>query len=145
MPRWISFACSRTHSVFFSARTEGRDVTPGEELAAVVRGTGVGLSMAAQTLSGLPSGLLANLATKVMCRLGSHQDYQSLGADMGMTPEQIQWSKLNLRPGLHIAQFAEGPWRLPFVLIFCAERRCGGTRRARSPKTKKRLTAGWGR
>jgi len=100
---------------FFSTRGETSDITPAVELAGLIRGTGTGLAFAAQSMAGLPSGLLPNLASKIMCRMGSHSDYLSLGADMGMTPAQIRWATLNLRPGIQITQFAEGPWRLPFV------------------------------
>lgn len=102
---------------FFSAHGEDTgDIAPAEELAGLIRGTGAGIAFTAQTLSGLPKGLLANLATKCMFRLGSHTDYQALGADMGMTSEQIEWAKLNLRPGLSIWSLAEGPHRLPFIV-----------------------------
>ncbi len=102
---------------FASAGTEaGGDITPMEELAGLIRGTGVGLVFLVQSLSGLPKGLLANLATKCMCRLGHHEDYRALGADMGMNADQIRWAQLNLRPGVSLWSLAEGSHRLPFVL-----------------------------
>ena len=101
---------------FFSSRAEqGREITPAEEIAGLIRGTGTGICITAQTTAGLPHGLLPNLASKIMCRLGSHGDYQALGADLGMNSQQIQWAKLNLRPGTAIVQLSEGPHRLPFV------------------------------
>ncbi len=100
---------------FADRATEG-DLAPAEEVAGLIRGLGVSIWLACQSMQGLLPGLVPNLATKVMGRLGSHSDWQRLGADMGMTPEQLQWAKQNLRPGRFIAQLAEGPWRLPFIL-----------------------------
>ncbi len=100
---------------FFSARTEAGDIAPAEEMAGLIRGTGMGIAFTAQTMAGLQNGLLPNLASKVMCRMGVHSDYKTLGADMGMASEQVRWAELHLRPGMQIVQFAEGPWRLPFV------------------------------
>ena len=92
------------------------ELLPIEELAGLIRGMGVSLWATCQSLAGLPRGLLANLATKVMCRLGTAGDYRELGADIGMTAQQLQWARLNTRPGVMITQLAEGPWRHPFVV-----------------------------
>lgn len=100
---------------FFDDRVAEREMTPLDEVAGLIRGSGVSLWCSCQSMAGLSKGLIPNLATKIMGRLGSHQDYQQLGADMAMNPEQIAWAKLNLRPGRLVCQLAEGPWRLPFV------------------------------
>jgi|GEM_PF-2394143 len=92
------------------------DLPPIEELAGLIRGMGVSLWAACQSLDGLSRGLRANLATKVMCRLGAAGDYREFGADMGLTAPQLQWARLNSRPGVAITQLAEGPWRQPFII-----------------------------
>src|SRR5262249_38051144 len=68
-----------------------------------------------QTLMGLSRRLVPNLALKMIGRLGSHEDYATAGADLGMTPEQIAWAKLHLQPGWFIGQMADGEWREPFL------------------------------
>lgn len=101
---------------FFSERNTDFDLPPTAELSGVVRGAGVGMLLSCQSMSGLPRGLLANLATKVMGRLGTHADYMQLGADMGMDAAQIDYARLNLGPGIFSVQLADGPWRRPFLL-----------------------------
>lgn len=101
----------------FSAKASSSgELPPTDEIAGLIRGMGVSLWGACQSLSGLSRGLLPNLATKIMGRLGTASDYRELGADMGMTAQQLQWARLNLRPGVLIAQLAEGQWRHPFVI-----------------------------
>jgi hypothetical protein len=92
------------------------DMPPFEELAGVVRESGRGLALVVQSLQGFPKGLSANMATKVMGRLGIDDDWQRLGRDMGMSADQIAWSKLSLRPGRFVGQVSEGDWRLPFLM-----------------------------
>jgi len=101
---------------FSSASSEGSDIPPTDEAAGLIRGMGVCLLGACQSMSGLSRGLVPNLATKIMGRLGTNDDYRQLGADMGMTPKQLEWARLNLKPGVFIVQLAEGPWRHPFVI-----------------------------
>jgi len=101
---------------FSSASSDGSDIPPTDEAAGLIRGMGVCLLGACQSMTGLSRGLVPNLATKIMGRLGTNADYQQLGADMGMTPKQLEWARLNLKPGVFIVQLAEGRWRHPFVL-----------------------------
>ena len=102
--------------LFSSGGSSGGDITPIEEIAGLIRGTGVSLWGGCQSPEGLPNGLRANLATKIVGRLGSGADYACQAADIGMTQEQVRWARLNLRPGLFIVQLSEGPWRRPFVV-----------------------------
>ncbi len=71
--------------------------------------------LAAQTMQGLSRRLVPNLATRILGRLGSSEDYARLGADLGMNRRQIEWAKLNHQSGMFIGQVAEGDWREPFV------------------------------
>lgn len=96
-------------------QSAGGEISPLEELAGVVRATGISLWVIAQTMHGLSPRLIPNLAVKFAGRLGSHEDYARLGADLAMTAEQIQWARLHLRPGCFIGQSAESSWREPFV------------------------------
>jgi hypothetical protein len=87
-----------------------------DELAAVTRGGGKALCPIFQTTHGLSRSLMANMTTKIMGRMGTHEDYQVLGADMGQNTEQLLWAKRNQRPGVFIGQTGEGDWHEPFVL-----------------------------
>jgi hypothetical protein len=110
-------ACFEDAQRFFTGSSStGREILPIEELAGLVRGMGVSLWSSFQSMDGVPRGLLANLSVKFMHRMGTGADYTQLGADLGMTRKQIDWARVNLRPGLCIAQLADGPWRRPFVL-----------------------------
>jgi hypothetical protein len=114
MDHWVCFEDAQR---FFHANQEGDgELSPMDELASVIRGSAKGLCLQVQTLNGLSRGIIPNLTTKIMGRLGAHEDYQRLGADMGMTQEQVQWAKLHLRPGRFIVQLADGDWRLPFII-----------------------------
>jgi hypothetical protein len=101
---------------FFSTQTTsmGSGLTPMDELAGVIRGSGKGLCVSVQTMQGLSRRLVPNLAMKIMGRLGTHEDYASLGADMNMNAAQIEWTKRNSIPGLFVCQMADGEWREPF-------------------------------
>ncbi len=95
-------------------QTKG-EITPIAELAAVERGSGKALCILGQTTHGISRPLMANLTTKIMGRLGTHEDYQTLGADMGMDAAQIVWAMKNLKAGTFIGQTSIGNWREPFV------------------------------
>ncbi len=97
-----------------SHRTAGGEITPMDELAGVIRGTGKGLGIVVQTMQGLSKRLVPNLTTKIAGRLGGHDDYSRLGADMAMNRQQIEWAKKHLRPGTFICQFPESDFREPF-------------------------------
>jgi hypothetical protein len=102
---------------FFDAhQSSAAEITPMDELAGVIRGSGKGLGVIVQTMQGVSRRLIPNLATKIMGRQGSHEDYRRLGADLAMNPQQIDWARRNLKPGVFVAQVAEGNWREPFVL-----------------------------
>lgn len=101
---------------FFEARqSESPDLAPMDELASILRSTGLSLWVMAQTAHGLSPQLLPNLATKIIGRLGGAEDYAALGATMGLTADQIRWAKLHLSPGSFIGQCSEGDWREPFL------------------------------
>lgn len=102
---------------FFDSQQGGDgSLTPMDELAGVIRGCGIGLGVNIQTAQGLSRKLVPNLATRIIGRLGTHQDYASLGSDMGLNAEQIERAKHQLRPGIFLAQLSDGGWRHPFVL-----------------------------
>jgi hypothetical protein len=99
----------------FEARHSLAGISPLDELAGVVRGSGLSLWVLLQTMEGLSRRLVPNLANKLCGRLGTALDYASVGADMGMTTEQIAWSRLHLQPGSFIGQAADGDYREPFL------------------------------
>jgi len=96
------------------AAEEGQ-LSPLDELAGVIRGSRISLWVVVQTMEGLSRRLIPNLATKIFGRLGCHEDYAHLGADLSLSPEQLSWARLQQRPGVFIAQLAAGSWREPFV------------------------------
>ncbi len=101
---------------FDSQQRSGSEITPMDELAGVIRGSGKGLGVIVQTMQGLSKRLLPNLATKIMGRLGSHDDYARLGADLAMNPSQIEWARRKLKPGMFVVQVSEGDWREPCLI-----------------------------
>ena len=101
---------------FDSQQRSSGEITPMDELAGVIRGSGTGLGVIVQTMQSLSRRLAPNLATKIMGRLGSHEDYVRLGADLAMDPKQLEWARRKLNPGLFVVQVAEGNWREPFVI-----------------------------
>ena len=110
---WMAFEDSQR---LFRKNPQSPEVSPLDELAGVIRGCGKSLCVSCQYMHGLSRDLIPNLATKVMCRLGSHHDYSALGADMSMNREQIDWAARSLRRGMHVVQLAEGAWREPFIV-----------------------------
>jgi hypothetical protein len=100
----------------FDAGTQGGsgELAPMDELAGVIRGTGISLWVLAQSAAGLSRRLVPNLGNKIIGRLGSHEDYASLGADMGLSVDQIDWARLHLQPGQFIGQVTHD-WREPFA------------------------------
>lgn len=90
--------------------------SPMEEFLQVIRGSGRGVCLFIQSPANISSNVRANTATKVMGRLGTAEDWRCLGRDMAMTPEQIDWARRHLRPGLFICTLAEGSWREPFLM-----------------------------
>lgn len=102
---------------FFDSGNQGEDsaITPMAELAGVIRGGGKGLGAIIQTLNGFAPKMIPNLGNKFMGRLGSFEDYDKMGAHLGLNPGQKEWAKLNLQPGTFIGQLADGACRHPFA------------------------------
>ncbi|MCG3148173.1 MAG: hypothetical protein PCFJNLEI_01616 [Verrucomicrobiae bacterium] len=102
---------------FFSTTHElaSGEIAPMDELAGIIRGSAIGVGVNVQSTIGLSRRLVPNLATKFCGRLGSHEDYSSVGADLGLNSQQIDWWRLHSRPGMFLGQVAEGPWREPFL------------------------------
>lgn len=91
------------------------EITPIDELVAVVRSSGKGLAVLCPTTHGVSRTLMANLTFKVMGHLNLHEDYQVVGANMIMTPDQISWAEHHLQPKLYVGQLGIGSWPEPFV------------------------------
>ena len=96
------------------AQSNSGELTPMDELAGIIRGTGISLWVLAQTAAGLSRRLVPNLGIKIIGRLGSHEDYAGLGADLGLSSDQIDYGRLKLGPGSFIGQVAH-EWREPFA------------------------------
>ncbi len=85
------------------------------DLVGLVRGSGIGLDFSVLSMKNLASRVPSNCSMKMMGRCGSAADYAAAGRSMGLTTEQIEWCKLNLRPGMFVCQLGQGGWRHPFV------------------------------
>ena len=96
-------------------QTGDGEVRPIVELLGLIRGTAKGAGIAVQTTQALSRRLVPNLATKIVGRLGCHEDFNALGADLGLTPEQLDLVRLRLQPGMFVGQVAEGDHRDPFL------------------------------
>lgn len=114
-PLQLVIALDDSQRVFQAHTGDSGEIAPLDELAGIIRGTGLSLWAVLQMLQGVSRQLTPNLATKLMGRLGSHEDYARLGADMAMTPEQIDWAKRHLRAGMFIGQLGDGDYREPFA------------------------------
>ncbi len=104
--------CDDSQWLFHGRENGGH--SPVLELIETIRGCGRSLGFSLQTGSELPRRFTGNCNARIAGILNTHADWATLGADMGMTPEQIQWAKMNLRPGWFIAQLADSDWRHPF-------------------------------
>lgn len=87
-----------------------------DEMMALVRGSGIGMMLMAQSVHGVSPHMLSNTATKILGRVGHGGDVASMGRAMGLDHEQIRWSMSHLRPGVMVAQIADPRHRRPFVL-----------------------------
>lgn len=81
----------------------------------LVRGSGIGLILAAQSSNDIIPEVFSNTATKILGRCGSFADYQMMGRAMGLNAEQLQWARLKLKAGTFIGQLGSSDWRRPFV------------------------------
>jgi hypothetical protein len=90
-------------------------ITPLDELAGIIRGMGIAFCVLPQSTVGLSPRLQTNLNNKFMGRLGCAEDYNRLGADMGLSSEQLHWAQLHLQPGWFVGQVGSGDYRKPFL------------------------------
>ncbi len=81
----------------------------------LIRGTGIGLVLCAQSSNDIIPEVFSNTATKILGRCGSFADYQMMGRAMGLNAEQLQWARLKLKAGTFIGQIGSCHWRYPFV------------------------------
>jgi len=112
----LAIAFEDSMRFFDAGQQPGSELMPIEESAGVVRSTGLGFVAIVQSTVGLSRRMVPNLATKVMFRLGSSEDYQKVGRDIGMNAIQRDWAALHLGPGLAIVQASQGAWRHPALI-----------------------------
>lgn len=101
---------------FLTSGTADGDIAPITELLGVQRGSGSAYGGSLQGMEGVGKGLLSNMGSRIIFRLGTAFDMSALGADMSLSAEQQQWAMANLRQGLAIMTLAEGPYRDPFII-----------------------------
>jgi hypothetical protein len=99
----------------FTERPAGSGLTPMDELAGIVRGTGKGICILPQSSVGLSPRLIPNLSSKLFGVLGSPEDLHFAAANLGLTSEQVEWMRYGMRPGTFVAQLATADWNKPFV------------------------------
>lgn len=80
-----------------------------------VRGVGISIIGFVQT-SGISDQVVANTSIKLLGRANLATDYQSFGACLGLTREQVAWAKINIRPGLFICKLSDGSFLRPFLV-----------------------------
>jgi hypothetical protein len=114
-PLRLFIAFEDSQRLFDTGSRADSGLTPLEELVSVGRGMGLGFCPLAQSTLGYSRKLRVNLANKIMGRMGAAEDYHTLGADMGQTPEQLHWNSLHLKPGWFVAQAGSGDYREPFL------------------------------
>lgn len=86
-----------------------------DEKVGLIRGCGKGIGILVQTLHGISPHLLLNLNIRLLGRTVEHEAWMTMGRNLNMTDQQIEWAKLNLRRGCFVGAVAEGDWHEPFV------------------------------
>jgi hypothetical protein len=85
-------------------------------MTGLVRGAEITVMANVQTTYDLARSIMANSSIKIMGRLGEHEDAVRFGRSMGMNPQQIEFCKRTLRPGLYAARVGGGEFQEPFLL-----------------------------
>ncbi len=98
-----------------SLQNSSNDVAPFDEITGVIWASGIGLCVVAQTSKGLSERLIPNLSNKIIGRLGSDSDASTMGANLSLGPDQIEYCKRRLDRGRFVVQLSQGR-REPFVL-----------------------------
>lgn len=83
-------------------------------MTGLVRGAGIALMVSTQTHD-VDRSIRVNSAIKIMGRLNDHQDLTAFGRSLGINREQIEWCKINLKPGIDIAKLSLGNWQRPVL------------------------------
>lgn len=92
------------------------DQSSMSDLVTVARGLGIGIQLCIQNLPSLQHcrNLLGNTPTKIVGRLSSPSDIDTVCSLMALTREQRQWMLHHQQPGMWVAQLGIGD-RRPFV------------------------------
>ena len=85
-------------------------------MTSLVRAENIMLQVGVQTVDDLSRTIISNSATKILGRCGDQEDFHRMGRSMGLTAEQIEWCKFNLKPGLFVAKLNYGNNLHPFLL-----------------------------
>lgn len=108
MSLWI--CCDEAHRMISPANSTGGL----SDLITLVRGTGIGVDLAA-TSSHVAPAILSNSAMKFVGRCGSANDYDAIGSAMGLSTDERRYLAQTLVPGMFVTQVGEGSWRHPFI------------------------------
>ncbi|TWU21318.1 ATP-binding protein [Bythopirellula polymerisocia] len=85
------------------------------DLIGAIRGTGIGLDLSVQSAD-LTRSILSNTPNKFLGRCASANDYDTIGAAMGLTTDQRRWLTTNLIPGMFVGCLGQGQaLRRPFL------------------------------
>lgn len=100
----------------YSKKTESSNEGPSyiSTMTSVIRKLWMALFVWNQTSDDLSNSIMANSGIKILCHLGTVQDYEIFGRAMGLTAQQIQWCKIHLGVGMQIIKMGFG-YQEPFV------------------------------
>ncbi|TWU20720.1 hypothetical protein [Bythopirellula polymerisocia] len=98
-----------------AARLCSRGDSSVADLIGAIRGTGIGLDLSVQSAD-LTRSILSNTPNKFLGRCASANDYDTIGAAMGLTTDQRRWLTTNLVPGMFVGCLGQGrTLRRPFL------------------------------
>jgi len=100
----------------YSKKAESANEGPSyiSTMTGVIRKMRIGLFVWNQTTYDLCNSIIANSAIKILCELGTAQDYDIFGRTMALTGPQIEYSKVALCPGVQVIKTAFD-WKKPFL------------------------------
>lgn len=101
--------------IFSDRVTAEGDITAFDEATGIVRGAGLGIWPIVQSSVGFSRRARPNMAIRLFGRLGCHEDYITLGADCGLNPEQLDYVRYHLVPGMFVGQVGLGSYTRPFI------------------------------
>jgi hypothetical protein len=100
----------------YSKKAEATNEGPSyiSTMTSVIRKMYIALFVWTQSCKDLSHSIIANSGIKVLCRVGSADDYDIFGRAMGLTSKEIQYCKTNLDIGTQVIKMGF-EWLEPFI------------------------------